>query len=256
MRDAEQVIAGLKEETIREMTKEGARPEAQLAWYWTYIGSLDMAQQLGLINDARRQHLYREMDQFKPAHKVVAALEAKPNPLAATEMSVEQNYNQIDGVINNETPRTDELASEDEALFLVNGTTYLHVQTSEDDRDYSRDDCYTTYDYTLYDKETMRQLDGGRMEVVADIRDKPWQIHRLAAQNILECMTDLGTSDLKPVSIELLEELQSAAAQEAEERVAASTTHKPSLLENLRQCRKEAEKSQVTAVPPSRDPVR
>lgn len=64
MRDVEQVIAGLKSETIREITRENARPEAQLAWYWTYIGSLDMAQQLGLINDARRQALYREVEQF------------------------------------------------------------------------------------------------------------------------------------------------------------------------------------------------
>lgn len=36
MRDVEQVIAGLKSEAIREITKENARPEAQLAWYWTY----------------------------------------------------------------------------------------------------------------------------------------------------------------------------------------------------------------------------
>ena len=64
MRDVEQVIAGLKSETIREITRENARPEVQLAWYWTYIGSLDMAQQLGLINDARRQALYREVEQF------------------------------------------------------------------------------------------------------------------------------------------------------------------------------------------------
>ena len=50
MRDVEQVVAGLKAETVREITKENVRPEAQLAWYWTYIGSLDMAQRLGLIN--------------------------------------------------------------------------------------------------------------------------------------------------------------------------------------------------------------
>ena len=46
MRDVEQVIAGLKSETIREITRENARPEAQLAWYWTYIGSLDMRERL------------------------------------------------------------------------------------------------------------------------------------------------------------------------------------------------------------------
>ena len=82
MRDVEKVIEGLKQETIREITKKDARPEAQLAWYWTYIGSLDMAQQLGLINDARRQELYREVDRFKPKYKVQAAQEAKPNHLA------------------------------------------------------------------------------------------------------------------------------------------------------------------------------
>ena len=104
MRDVEQVIAGLKSETIREITKENARPEAQLAWYWTYIGSLDMAQQLGLINGARRQALYREVGQFKPAYEIKAIQEVKPNHLAAAEMSVEGNYNQIDGIINNEPP--------------------------------------------------------------------------------------------------------------------------------------------------------
>ena len=33
MRDVEKVIEGLKQETIREITKKDARPEAQLAWY-------------------------------------------------------------------------------------------------------------------------------------------------------------------------------------------------------------------------------
>lgn len=105
MRDVEKVIEGMKQETIREITKKDARPEAQLAWYWTYIGSLDMAQQLGLINDTRRQQLYREMDRFKPKYKVQAVEETKPNHLAAAEMSVEANYNQIDGIINNEAPK-------------------------------------------------------------------------------------------------------------------------------------------------------
>ena len=103
MRDVEQVVAGLKAETVRELTKENARPEAQLAWYWTYIGSLDMAQQLGLINDTRRQELYREVAQFKPKYEIKAVQEV--NHLAAAEMSVEGNYNQIDGIINNEAPK-------------------------------------------------------------------------------------------------------------------------------------------------------
>ena len=158
------------------------------------------------------------------------------NFLKAAELSMEQNCNQIDGIINNTAPRPDELASEDEALFLVGGTTYLHVQTSEDDREYTREDCYTTYDYTLYDKKTMRQLDDGRMEVAADIRDTPEQVHRLAAQNILECRTVLGASPLELVSLDILEALQDAAMREMEER----TAPKPSLRDNLKQCQREA----------------
>ena len=103
MRDVEQVIAELKSEAIREITKENARPEAQLAWYWTYIGSLDMAQQLGLINDARRQALYHEAEKFKPVCEVRAVQTG--DHLVAAEMSVEGNYNQIDGIINNEAPK-------------------------------------------------------------------------------------------------------------------------------------------------------
>ena len=158
------------------------------------------------------------------------------NCLKTAELGMEQNYNQIDGIINNTAPRPDELASEDEALFLVGGTTYLHIQTSEDDRDYTREDCYTTYDYTLYDKKTMRQLDGGRMEVAADIRDAPEQVHRLAAQNILECRTVLGASPLELVSLDILETVQGAALREIEE----GTAPKPSLRDNLKQCQREA----------------
>ena len=176
--------------------------------------------------------------------QIRAFQEVKPeNYLAAAEMNVEQNHNQIDGIINNEHPRFDELATEDEALFLVGGSAYLHIKTSEDDRDYSRDDCYTTYDFILYDKDTMRQLDSGRMEVAADIRDDPWQIHRLAAQNILECRTVLGGSSLEPVRVDILETLRSAAA---------SRVPKPSLRDALRLCQQEAGSRAHGAVSPNK----
>lgn len=170
--------------------------------------------------------------------------------LAAAEMSAEANYNQIDGIINNEVTKPTVLESENEALYLVGGTAYLHIQTSEDEREYTRDDCFTTYDYALYDKETMRQTDSGRMEVVADIRDTPQQIHRLAAQNILECQTLLGASSIEPVSMDILETLQAAA-----EAIVPQEVSKPSLLENLRQRREEVGKSHAPPNP-SRDPER
>ncbi len=172
------------------------------------------------------------------------------NHLKSAELSTEQNANQIDGIINNTAPKFNELATEDEALFLVGGTTYLHVQTSDSDRDYTHDDCYATYDYTLYDRETMRQLDGGRMEIVSDIRDDPHQVHLLAARNILECRTDLGGAPLEPVSIDLLETLQDAAMREMEARVAAIKASKPSLRGSLKQCQQEvADRAQGSGSP-------
>ena len=172
------------------------------------------------------------------------------NHLKTAELGMEQNCNQIDGIINNTAPKFNELATEDEALFLVGGTTYLHVQTSDSDRDYTHDDCYATYDYTLYDRETMRQLDGGRMEIVSDIRDDPHQVHLLAARNILECRTDLGGAPLEPVSIDLLEILQDAAMREMEARVAAIKASKPSRQGSLKQCQQEvADRAQGSGSP-------
>ena len=247
MPNVEQIIAGMRDETIREIGKDTISAAAQVAWYWSYIGALDMAQQLGLIDDTRRQELYHEAEKFKPVCEVQVV---QPGDyLAAAEMSAEQNYNQIDGIINNKAP----LESENEALYLVGGAVYLHIQTSEDDRDYTHDDCFATYDYILYDKETMRQLDSGRMEVVADIRDTPSQIHRLAAQNILECRTLLGASSIEPVPMDILDTLHPAV-----DAITNDKAPKPSLLATLRQCREDAGKSQGGTSPPSpsRDPER
>ena len=64
--DAERAIAAMKAETFRGIQNDQDLPEGQLAWYWSYIGSLDMAQELGLITEARRQALYREAWSYKP----------------------------------------------------------------------------------------------------------------------------------------------------------------------------------------------
>lgn len=103
MPNVEQVIAGMRDETVREIGKDTISAAAQVAWYWSYIGALDMAQQLGLIDDTRRQELYHEAEKFKPVCEVRAVQPG--DHLAAAEMSVEGNYNQIDGIINNEAPK-------------------------------------------------------------------------------------------------------------------------------------------------------
>jgi len=103
MPNVEQVIAGMRDETIREIGKDTISAAAQVAWYWSYIGALDMARQLGLIDDTRRQELYHEAEKFKPVCEVKAVQQG--DHLAAAEMSEEQNYNQIDGIPNNTTPK-------------------------------------------------------------------------------------------------------------------------------------------------------
>lgn len=103
MPDVEQVIAGMRDETVREIGKKTISAAAQVAWYWSYIGALDMAQQLGLIDDTRRQVLYHEAEKFKPVCEVKAVQPG--DHLAAAEMGVEQNANQIDGIINNDSPK-------------------------------------------------------------------------------------------------------------------------------------------------------
>ena len=41
-----------------------------------------------------------------------------------------------------------------ERLYLVNENTYLHMQ-----------ECDEGWDFTLYDKETMKDIDGGRLDI-------------------------------------------------------------------------------------------
>ena len=72
MCNVEQAIASMRDETIREIGKDTISAAAKLAWYWSYIGALDMAQELGLIDNSRRYALYREAEKFKPVCEVRA----------------------------------------------------------------------------------------------------------------------------------------------------------------------------------------
>lgn len=66
MCDIEKILADSYDEVVHELTKDSLSPKARMAWYWTYIGGLDMLQQLGLISDERRQRLYSEIAELKP----------------------------------------------------------------------------------------------------------------------------------------------------------------------------------------------
>ena len=71
----ETLLAAMQQEASRSIKNPGASEASRLAWYWSHIGSIDLARQLGLISEKRRQELYEEMQPLKPAITVLADTE-------------------------------------------------------------------------------------------------------------------------------------------------------------------------------------
>lgn len=53
-------------EETRRMIAASSKEDSRVAWYWSFVGSLDMARQLGLITEERRQELYEKAKEMKP----------------------------------------------------------------------------------------------------------------------------------------------------------------------------------------------
>ena len=87
-----------------------------------------------------------------------------------------------------------------EALFLLNDATYLHIQP-----------CDTGWDYTLYDKKTMQELDGGQL-------DEPELSRSAAVRQICEGL-ELENSSIQETPLSMIETLQDAAYQQMQEQV-------------------------------------
>ena len=91
-----------------------------------------------------------------------------------------------------------------EALFLLNDATYLHIQP-----------CDTGWDYTLYDKETMKELDGGQL-------DAP-KLSRSAAVQLICEELELENPSVQDAPLSMIETLQDAACQQMQEQVSQQT---------------------------------
>ena len=87
-----------------------------------------------------------------------------------------------------------------EALFLLDDATYLHIQP-----------CDTGWDYTLYDKETMEELDGGQL-------DAPELARSAAVQQICTGL-DMDSPSIREAPLSMVETLQDAACQQMQEQV-------------------------------------
>ena len=107
--------------------------------------------------------------------------------------------------------RLDQLAPEQEKLLLLDEAVYLHLQTTE-----------SGYDYTLYDKDTFRQMDGGQL-------DAPELPLSTAALKICE-MHDLGGQSIKYAPLAMIETLQEAAYQQMQEAAAQAAVPESTML--------------------------
>ena len=105
----------------------------------------------------------------------------------------------------------DQPAPEQEKLLLLDEAVYLHLQTTEGG-----------YDYTLYDKDTLHQMDGGQL-------DAPELPLSTAALKICE-MHDLGGQSIKYAPLAMIETLQEAAYQQMQEAAAQAAVPESTML--------------------------
>ena len=96
-------------------------------------------------------------------------------------------------------------ANQQETLFLIDDATYLHIQS-----------CDSGWDYTLYDAASMKELDGGQL-------DMP-EISRMKAVLQICDDNDLGRDSVKYAPLSMIETLQEAAYQQMQAEVRQRTS--------------------------------
>ncbi len=120
---------------------------------------------------------------------------------------IERNYKEIckeRGIDLTAKQEPEQADIPQETLFLLDDATYLHIQP-----------CDTGWDYTLYDKETMRELDGGQL-------DAPKLSRSAAVQQICEGL-ELENPSIQDAPLSMIETLQDAACQQMQEQVSQQT---------------------------------
>ena len=95
-------------------------------------------------------------------------------------------------------------ANQQEALFLIDDATYLHIQP-----------CDSGWDYTLYDAASMKELDGGQL-------DMPELSCMKAVLQICDD-NDLDSTSLRHAPMSMIETLQEAAYQQMQAETSQMT---------------------------------
>ena len=194
-------------QAIRVETLSETEIQAQITQYTDKILHHDIADMV-LFLEEQKQAKWERDEEMEMALDNGAAPDADnsnfvdPEHLSAQLASLyHTEYQEISA---NAEHSPQELSEPAEALFLLNDATYLHIQP-----------CDTGWDYTLYDKETMKELDGGQL-------DTPDLSRSAAVRQICEGL-ELENPSVQDAPLSMIETLQDAACQQMQEQVSQQT---------------------------------
>ena len=147
------------------------------------------------------------LDQLVPVAEPEQLAEPEPDPNLvkmvdeAMAMGVDTDWNSDkEFPLSSDTESAQPSAEYREALLVLDDTTYLHVQP-----------CDNSWDYTLYDVATMKQLDGGQLDG-----------ENMGRSEVIGYICkDLGLGDksIQYAPLSMIETLQEAAYQQMQEQV-------------------------------------
>ena len=195
-----------RETALRELTASLQNGDAQDVRKWLQ----DIAEDEPGEWTAEAAALLDRLDQLAPEKEAILADEPDPNLVKmadeAMAMGIDTAWNSgeefplsfsDDSTVQESSQPSAEFR---EALLVLDDAAYLHIQP-----------CDTGWDYTLYDKETMRELDGGQLDA-PDLRRSE------AALRICEDL-NMGNASIKYAPLSMIETLQETAYQQMQEQV-------------------------------------
>ena len=195
-----------RETALRELTASLQDGDAQGVRKWLQ----DIAEDEPGEWTAEAAALLDRLDQLVPEKEAILADEPDPNLVKmadeAMAMGIDTAWNSgeefplsfsDDSTVQESSQPSAEFR---EALLVLDDAAYLHIQP-----------CDTGWDYTLYDKETMRELDGGQLDA-PDLRRSE------AALRICEDL-NMGNASIKYAPLSMIETLQETAYQQMQEQV-------------------------------------
>ena len=198
-----------RETALRELTASLQDGDVQGVRKWLQ----DIAEDESGEWTAKAVALLDRLNQLVPEKEVIPTREPDPNLVKmadeAMAMGIDTAWNSneefplsfsAESTVQESSQPSQPTAEFREALLVLDDAAYLHIQP-----------CDTGWDYTLYDKKTMRELDGGQLDA-PDLRRSE------AALRICEDL-NMGNASIKYAPLSMIETLQEAAYQQMQEQV-------------------------------------